>query len=64
MKRFFSSLILAVSALLFAVTSCDKESLKLYHDYNGNSISLIGSWGLVEVQYWTAGVVRTEKFEP
>lgn len=63
MKR-LSSLILAMSALLFAVTSCDKESLRLYHDYSGNKISLIGSWGLVEVQYWTAGVFRTEKLEP
>lgn len=63
MKHFLSILFSAV-VIMMTVAACDKESLKLYHDYNGNSISLIGSWGLVEVQCWTAGVVRTEKFEP
>lgn len=63
MKRAIT-FILALTAVILSVTCCDKESLKLYRDYSGNRISLIGSWGLVEVQYWTAGVFRTEELEP
>lgn len=58
MKRFFT-LVLAAAFVILTASTCDKESYKLYRDTNGNTTSIFGAWGLVEVQYWTAGVVET-----
>ena len=63
MKR-LSIFISALAAVLLAVSACEKEAPGMYHDYSGKTVSLLGCWGLVEVQYWTAGVVSTEKKTP
>lgn len=64
MKRFLLFNIPALVALCLSAASCDPDAPGLYHDYSGKTVSLIGSWGLVEVQYWTAGVMSSEKMEP
>ena len=62
MKRFLG-LFAIVAAVMMTASTCDKESFKLYKDSDGNPISLIGAWGLIEVQYHTAGVVETHEVE-
>lgn len=64
MKRLSIMLSMAAVLMTAAVYSCDKERTGLYRDYSGKTISLTGVWGLVEVQYWTAGVTSTEKPVP
>lgn len=63
-KYSFVATAVAFAMTIFSLASCDKEALKLYRDYDGNTVSLIGRWGLVEVQYWTAGVVESHSIEP
>lgn len=60
----FAAAAVALAMTILSLASCDKEAYKLYRDYKGNTISLIGRWGLVEVQYWTAGVVESHPVEP
>lgn len=60
----FAATAVALAMTILSLASCDKEAYKLYRDYKGNTISLIGRWGLVEVQYWTAGVVESHPVEP
>jgi len=63
MKRILS-LMVALSAVVLSASTCDKEALALYHDADGNSVSLIGRWGLVAMDYETAGVVETREIDP
>ena len=64
MRHSFVAAAVVLAMTTVSLASCDKEAYKLYRDYNGQTISLIGRWGLVEVQYWTAGVVESHTVEP
>lgn len=57
-------LVLSLAAIMLTASTCDKERFKLYHDSDGRTTSLIGAWGLVEVQYFTAGVVEKTTVTP
>lgn len=59
LKLFF-----ALAVVLLSASTCDKEQMKLYKDSNGNTTDIIGKWGLVEVQYVTAGVSESRTVEP
>ena len=58
------NLFLALSMVVLSASTCDKEDRNLYKDSNGNVTELIGRWGLVEVQYNTAGVTESRTLEP
>lgn len=63
MKRIIY-LILAMSFIVMTASTCDKDSSYMYRDIEGNSVVLLGSWGLVEVQYHTAGVIESRQNDP
>lgn len=52
------------AVIMLTASTCDKENLKLYRDSQGNTVDIIGAWGLVEVQYNTAGVTERRQIEP
>lgn len=57
-------LFLALSVAVLSASTCDKEKMKLYRDSQGNTVDIIGAWGLTEVQYFTAGVTERKPLEP
>lgn len=61
MKHVFTW-IAAAALLLF--TGCEASIPGDYQDSAGNKINLLGCWGLVEVQYKTAGVVTRNELTP
>ena len=63
MKKFIS-FILAVAALVFSASTCEKMEPGDYKDFTGAKINLLGSWVLSEVQYKTAGVVESRAVTP
>lgn len=63
MKHYFTG-ILALLAIVFSASTCEKMEPGDYYDYAGAKINLLGSWGLTEVQYKTAGVVETHPYNP
>jgi len=60
----YLSFLLAMAALVFTASTCEKMEPGDYHDFAGNKINLLGAWGLTEVQYKTAGVVEMHANEP
>ncbi len=62
--RGFLRLIPVLAVVMLTASTCDKEKMKLYRDSQGNTIDIIGAWGLTEVQYFTAGVTESKAVEP
>ena len=63
MKKIIS-FILAVAALVFSASTCEKMEPGDYKDFTGTKINLLGSWVLSEVQYKTAGVIESRTVTP
>ena len=53
MKKFILFL-LAIAAVVFSASTCEKMEPGDYRDFSGAKINLLGSWVLTEVQYKTA----------
>lgn len=62
--KHYSTYILALAAIVFSASTCEKMEPGDYHDYSGAKINLLGSWVLTEVQYKTAGVIETHPCNP
>ena len=56
--------ILAIAAVVFSASTCEKMNPGDYKDSEGIKINLLGSWVLTEVQYKTAGVIESHPCEP
>lgn len=63
MRHLFTC-ILALSAIVFSASTCEKMEPGDYHDFAGAKINLLGSWVLTEVQYKTAGIIETHLCNP
>lgn len=62
--RKYMTFLLAMAALVFSASTCEKMEPGDYHDYLGNKINLLGGWVLTEVRYKTAGVIESHPCEP
>ena len=63
MKQFLTFL-LAIAAVVFSASTCEKMEPGDYKDFTGAKINLLGSWVLSEVQYKTAGVIESHPVTP
>ena len=63
MKKFILFL-LAIAAVVFSASTCEKMEPGDYRDFSGAKINLLGSWVLTEVQYKTAGVIESHPVAP
>jgi len=53
-----------MAMILLTASTCEKMLPGDYRDFAGNKTNLLGCWGLVEVQYRTAGVIETKAVDP
>ena len=63
MKKYIA-FILAISAVVFSASTCEKMDPGDYRDFTGAKINLLGPWVLSEVQYRTAGVIESHRATP
>ena len=63
MKKFILFL-LAIAAVVFSASTCEKVEPGDYRDFSGAKINLLGSWVLTEVQYKTARVIESHPVAP